>query len=174
MLCFVLQSKIGTSALCSSAHVRALCDNSAAERLVVLVVCCTVVCIMFPSIRSSPTLLYAYVELVSLSYHTTTWRQRRTFLARIPVRRVTLCHARQTIASLKYYYPCTAGSTATFSQKSAGSGIRARKGPEPHNLLLSYATMLCVAFVHCGLIPSLTTLGISAGSEELRAKAATL
>lgn len=66
------------------------------------------------------------------------------------------------------------GNTATFAPKSAGSGLRTRKGSEPHNLLLSYATLLCAAFVHCGLIPSLTTLSISAGSEKLRAKAATL
>lgn len=66
------------------------------------------------------------------------------------------------------------GNTATFAPKSAASGLRTTKGSEPHNLLLSYATLLCAAFVHCGLIPSLTTLSISAGSEKLRAKAATL
>ncbi|CAM9959226.1 unnamed protein product [Ectocarpus sp. 6 AP-2014] len=66
------------------------------------------------------------------------------------------------------------GRSATLPHKSAGSGLRTRRGSEPHNLLLSYATLLCAAFVHCGLIPSLTTLSISAGSEKLRTKAATL
>eukprot|EP00752_Nemacystus_decipiens_P007062 g6329.t1 len=66
------------------------------------------------------------------------------------------------------------GNTATFAPKSAGCRLRTTRGSEPHNLLVSYATLLCAAFVHCGLIPSLTTLSISAGSEKLRAKAATL
>ncbi|CAM9962272.1 unnamed protein product [Ascophyllum nodosum] len=71
------------------------------------------------------------------------------------------------------------GNTATVAQKGTCSslstrGLRTRKGSQAHSLLLSYATILCTAFVHCGLIPSLTTLSISAGSEELRAKAATL
>lgn len=81
-----------------------------------------------------------------------------------------------TLTSQLLYASCSflAGSTATLSQKGAGSGLRTTKGLEQHNLLLSYAAIVCAAFVHCGLIPSLTSLSISAGSEELRAKAATL
>ncbi|CAM9222945.1 unnamed protein product, partial [Choristocarpus tenellus] len=53
-------------------------------------------------------------------------------------------------------------------------GLQTGQGREPHNLLHSYGAMLCAAFVHCGVIPSLATLGIFGASEELCSKAAGL
>ncbi|CAN0097263.1 unnamed protein product, partial [Hapterophycus canaliculatus] len=55
-------------------------------------------------------------------------------------------------------------SSAEMGERTRGASFVDKlfiPGSEPHNLMQSYATLLCAAFVHCGLIPSLTTLSIS-------------
>ncbi|CAM9115932.1 unnamed protein product [Discosporangium mesarthrocarpum] len=68
--------------------------------------------------------------------------------------------------------PAPPGSAAV----GGGGGIRHKAGPgyEAPNLLNSYGAMVCAAFVHCGVIPSLSALGIFGATEELRSKAAGL